>query len=268
MHFTYGRDMRLRKLARSAWRRRVSGVTAFLVVLPLLFAPPPAAAEVSVLPQPVLGTTVVSAIGAPVAIDPRGALADDPDTIRVVRAYRTSGRFLQDQRDVAAAASAWLDTWTSSACHGSCRPAIIVDIDDTLLDWYPTFERKDFAPTSAQLAAAHARCTASVIAPVRRLVRSAKAAGVRVVIMTGRRERSRAATSLCLQQKRVPFDALILRNTREQTLSAAQYKSARRAGLEASGWTIGLSIGDQLSDLAGGHAARGFLMPNPLYTIP
>ncbi|WP_264815995.1 hypothetical protein [Acidomonas methanolica] len=28
------------------------------------------------------------------------------------------------------------------------------------------------------------------------------------------------------------------------------------------------NIGDQPSDLAGGHAVRGFLLPNPFYRVP
>jgi hypothetical protein len=33
-------------------------------------------------------------------------------------------------------------------------------------------------------------------------------------------------------------------------------------------WRLALNIGDQASDLAGGHAAAGFLLPNPMYSIP
>ena len=35
--------------------------------------------------------------------------------------------------------------------------------------------------------------------------------------------------------------------------------------LEAEGYTIIGNIGDQLSDLEGGHAERTFKLPNPFY---
>jgi len=49
---------------------------------------------------------------------------------------------------------------------------------------------------------------------------------------------------------------------------AADYKAAERAKIEAQGYTIIANVGDQPSDLAGGHALRGFLLPNPFYRIP
>ena len=34
------------------------------------------------------------------------------------------------------------------------------------------------------------------------------------------------------------------------------------------GFTILVNVGDQDSDLAGGHAVRPFKLPNPMYYIP
>ena len=50
--------------------------------------------------------------------------------------------------------------------------------------------------------------------------------------------------------------------------SVTEYKSAMRARIEAEGYHIVVNMGDQPSDLAGGHADRGFQMPNPFYRIP
>jgi acid phosphatase len=52
------------------------------------------------------------------------------------------------------------------------------------------------------------------------------------------------------------------------TPSAADYKAPQRARIEAMGYTIVANIGDQPSDLKGGHAERAFLLPDPFYTIP
>jgi acid phosphatase len=45
------------------------------------------------------------------------------------------------------------------------------------------------------------------------------------------------------------------------------YKSGERAKIERSGVRIIANIGDQESDLEGGHADRGFKYPNPFYFI-
>jgi hypothetical protein len=53
--------------------------------------------------------------------------------------------------------------------------------------------------------------------------------------------------------------------------SAADYKAPERAKIAAAGYTIIANMGDQPSDLAGGHPderAGQFLLPNPFYRIP
>ena len=44
-------------------------------------------------------------------------------------------------------------------------------------------------------------------------------------------------------------------------------RPARRT-LAEQGYVIVLNMGDQESDLAGGHAERTFKMPNPFYRVP
>jgi len=41
-----------------------------------------------------------------------------------------------------------------------------------------------------------------------------------------------------------------------------------RARFEAVGYRIVVNMGDQPSDLAGGHAEKAVLLPNPFYRIP
>ena len=42
---------------------------------------------------------------------------------------------------------------------------------------------------------------------------------------------------------------------------------SEREKIEAAGYTIIANVGDPPSDLAGGHARRGFLLPNPFHRI-
>ena len=46
------------------------------------------------------------------------------------------------------------------------------------------------------------------------------------------------------------------------------YKSGARAAIEDQGYKILASVGDQYSDLAGGHEAVAFKLPNPFYFLP
>jgi acid phosphatase len=55
-----------------------------------------------------------------------------------------------------------------------------------------------------------------------------------------------------------------MRNRSERGLSAAAYKSARRAGIAARGFSNIANIGDQDSD----YAERSFKLSNPFYFIP
>jgi HAD superfamily, subfamily IIIB (Acid phosphatase) len=50
--------------------------------------------------------------------------------------------------------------------------------------------------------------------------------------------------------------------------SIVPFKSGERARIEANGYTIIANIGDQDSDLAGGHALHTCKLPNPAYYIP
>ena len=50
--------------------------------------------------------------------------------------------------------------------------------------------------------------------------------------------------------------------------TTVEYKAGTRAHIESTGETIVLNIGDQYSDLQGGHAANGVKLPNPTYYLP
>jgi hypothetical protein len=50
--------------------------------------------------------------------------------------------------------------------------------------------------------------------------------------------------------------------------SAVEFKAPERKRIEERGSTILLTMGDQESDLAGGHAQATFKLPNPVYYLP
>ncbi len=46
------------------------------------------------------------------------------------------------------------------------------------------------------------------------------------------------------------------------------FKAACRKEIESKGYHIVVNMGDQLSDLEGGHADGEFKLPNPMYFVP
>ena len=50
--------------------------------------------------------------------------------------------------------------------------------------------------------------------------------------------------------------------------TTVEYKAGTRAYIESTGKTIVLNIGDQYSDLQGGHALNSVKLPNPTYYLP
>lgn len=89
-----------------------------------------------------------------------------------------------------------------------------------------------------------------------------------VVFLSGRKEAQRTATERALRDAGFPeWTELLLRAPEEDELKAAEFKAGRRAKLEEQGYAIVLNLGDQASDLAGGHAEHTLLMPNPFYQV-
>jgi hypothetical protein len=62
-------------------------------------------------------------------------------------------------------------------------------------------------------------------------------------------------------------DHLYMRDQRSNG-PVSDHKIAARKKIEARGYTIIANVGDQDSDLIGGHADRTFKVPNPFYFIP
>lgn len=192
----------------------------------------------------------------------------------VIQAYRQSGQYTKDQRAITAANRQFLDKFLKSRCgnQNSCsgkKATMVFDIDDTLLSSYEIFESLTFDPTSAQLDEVQEQCLQPVIGATRDLFSYARSRGISIFLITGRHSSMRAATENCLQKAGITgYVELIMRDPDEVNLTAQVYKSAHRAEIEQRGHLIITTIGDQVSDSAGGFTRRGFLLPNPMYYIP
>jgi predicted secreted acid phosphatase len=176
------------------------------------------------------------------------------------------------------AAAAWI---AARAPHVT-RPALVLDIDETALSNWPVMYHNDFAyfrggdcdldSTRACGQAAWERSeTATALAPTLALFNAAKAAGVAVFFVTGRRSTAEEIAATEGNLRKAGYDGwagIYLRPAESYESSVAIYKSAARAKIEAQGFRIIANVGDQQSDLALGHAERSFKLPNPFYYVP
>jgi predicted secreted acid phosphatase len=91
---------------------------------------------------------------------------------------------------------------------------------------------------------------------------------INVVFITGRHKNVWAATHRNLIEKGfVKFDTLIVRQTNESKIPAAEYKSHQREELVKDGYDIIACIGDHWSDLTGGNTGYKIKLPNYLYLL-
>jgi predicted secreted acid phosphatase len=191
-------------------------------------------------------------------------------------AYHESGAYARDLALVASAAAEWTVGRAPEATH----PALVLDIDETSLTNWEVIKADDFGriiggPCVALpegpcgWAAWDLLARAPAIGPTLSLFQQARVRGVTVFFITGRPESQRAATERNLQNAGYHgYAALYMTPAGSRYRSAADFKAPVRAAIEAAGYTIVANIGDQPSDLAGGHADRAFLLTNPFYRIP
>ncbi|MEU3914689.1 HAD family acid phosphatase [Streptomyces sp. NPDC029721] len=153
------------------------------------------------------------------------------------------------QRDVAAvidAARPAIEQRIAASPAGE-KPAIVLDIDNSSLEtdfhWFWTF------PTPA-------------IEKVRALTQYANQRGVAIFFVTARPGIVYSLTERNLKAVGYPVTGLYVRDLPALFGEVSAYKTAKRAEIEARGYTIIANIGNNESDLVGGHAERTVKLPD------
>lgn len=147
--------------------------------------------------------------------------------------------------------------------------AIVLDIDETSLSNYNKMVQRDFIGNREQIHKEILAADSPVIKPMLVLYKNAQKHGVKVFFVTGRVETEREATQKnLLSAGYSQWSGLFLRPDKYQNASIIPFKSEARANIEKKGYTIVATIGDQLSDINGGYAEKGFKLPNPFYYLP
>jgi acid phosphatase len=176
-------------------------------------------------------------------------------------AYHDSGRWAADTSRVLRRARRHI----ARHLEGE-RPAIVLDVDDTSLSSYRCLKQVHFVRSRSDCAGP-GRMPA--IRQTRGLYRYARAHGVTVFFITGRRAEIRRTTIANLH--RAGYRGALhlrLRPDVERAGTHDGWKARTRRAIERRGYTIVANVGDQRSDLDGGAALRTFKLPNPMYVIP
>jgi len=201
--------------------------------------------------------------------------AKEPRNLDLTKAalvqYHDRGEYQKDQAAVIDKAMQYLKTRLKSEKETgkSKKLALVLDIDETSLSNYSDMLNMSFGGTLKQIMDAEANGTDLAIAPTLKLYEYAKANKVAVFFITGRTESYRAATEKNLTNAGFKnWDGLSLKDENYKEKSVSTYKTRARSLVEQQGYEIVLNIGDQQSDLTGGHADKGFKLPNPYYLIP
>ena len=109
----------------------------------------------------------------------------------------------------------------------------------------------------------------AVIPPALDFFNAAIAKNVAVFFITGRTDSQRQATLWNLDRAGFQgWAGLRTRPDNDHNKSIVPFKSGERKNIEEnSGYKIIANVGDQESDIDGGHTECGFKLPNPFYFI-
>lgn len=180
-------------------------------------------------------TAAVPAAAAPAEAAVSAAAAAEVD-------YAT---WQKDVKAVIDTATPYVEQRTANA--SGQKLAIVFDIDNTTLEthytpWYQL-------PTPA-------------MKPSLELAEYAKSRGVDVFFVTARPGIIESVTEWNLETVGYPVDGLYVRDLPDLFAEVSAYKTASRADIESDGYTIIANVGNNTTDLVGGHAERTFKLPD------
>jgi acid phosphatase len=190
--------------------------------------------------------------------------------------YHDSGAYDRDLAITASKATRWLKKRVPSVK----RAALVLDIDETALSNWEVIKLDDFGrPIEGPcVPASGAPCGWAAwdqlgrdpaITPTLQVFQLARSLKISVFFITGRPESQREATERNLAAVGYEgYQKLYMVPDGAHFASAADFKAPIRAEIERAGYIIVANMGDQPSDLQGGHAEKVFLLPDPFYRVP
>jgi acid phosphatase len=156
---------------------------------------------------------------------------------------------------------------------------IVLDIDETSLFNIDHMEKVDYGYIDKDEKAWEQGGRAKAIGPTLQLYQAARALGLKVFFVTGRKdgrdERNATISNLWRAGYAAGWQKLIMVQPGKKYDTVADYKGLERQKIEEQGCHILFTLGDQWSDLAPSklgdgkeHAEQAYKLPNPAYFIP
>ncbi|MEU9284646.1 HAD family acid phosphatase [Streptomyces sp. NPDC048275] len=193
--------------------------------------------------------SVVVALGIGGTVTAAGSAAAAPAQAAVSATTATADvdyvTWQTDVKAVIAQATPYVEQRTANAAGQ--KLAIVFDIDNTTLetDFHPWYA----LPTPA-------------LKPSLALAKYAKSRGVDIFFVTARPGIIYSLTEWNLTSVGYPVDGLYVRDLPDLFGEVSAYKTAQRAEIESKGYTIIANVGNNDTDLVGGHAERTFKLPD------
>jgi predicted secreted acid phosphatase len=191
----------------------------------------------------------------------------------------STSNYAKQMKQIVAAAEAYL-AQAALRYHGAGKPAVVFDIDDTLLNTYDYTLAEQFGYSSATNLVWIDDAAFPAVFYMPQLVSFAAGHGYSVFYITGRPQSQTAATINDLTSAGYSAPAAghlflkpavppsYLHCAAAPTCTTTEYKSGTRKYISTLGYTIVADFGDQYSDLLGGDAGHQVKLPNPMYYIP
>lgn len=175
------------------------------------------------------------------------AAADRTPAATATAAGTASVDYAAWQRDVTAALAGARAHIEARTATGGGKQAIVLDIDNTSLEthFHPFWK----LPTPA-------------VTQVRELARYADSRGAAVFFVTARPGIIHSLTDWNLKKAGYPVDGLYVRDLPDLFEEVSAYKTEKRAEIEAKGYTIIANIGNNTTDIVGGHAEKAYKLPD------
>jgi predicted secreted acid phosphatase len=192
--------------------------------------------------------------------------------------------YAKDLASLEADAEGYIDKAARKAHHRGEKPAVVFDIDDTLLLSLDYEKKTNYVYNSTSWADYVAKADRPAVFGTPQLVAYAESKGVEVFYNSGLKESQRVSAVANLKKVgadiNLDADHMFLKDTANPpaylsdcatagtwTCTTVQYKSGTRKHIESLGYDVIANFGDQYSDLDGGYADRTYKLPNPTYYV-
>lgn len=148
------------------------------------------------------------------------------------------------------------------------KPAVIFDIDETVLSNYSYLKSVDFGYISEDWDRWVMEGKAEAIGPALDFYKRLTAKGFHIIFITGRNNGQYSSTYKNLVNAGFKkFDTLIVRQNKGANVKAGETKEAERVKLSKAGYTVIACVGDQWSDMQGAYTGKKIKLPNYIYVI-